>query len=165
MISSVIIISHSSYAQITQSSDQKGLTFQSAGQGDYLSAGIFSAQCETEITIDAKCNPNNGDTLCSHEKPLLCFLDIDAPVPEILKNSQYWTGGILALSDPIRGEQFSRLTEANTYCEMTFGKGWRVASYHDGGGGGLKGYGATPKKGSRFWVDIKNQRNGTCWVR
>jgi len=161
----LIIISHSSYAQIDQTSDKRGLTFQSTGQDAYTSSGIFSAECDDESNAIAKCNPKNGDTLCSYEKPLLCFLDIDAPVPETLKNSQYWTGGILALSDPVSADAFSQLSDANAYCEATFGKGWRVASYHDGGGGGLKGYGATPKKDLRFWVDIKNKEDGTCWAR
>jgi len=143
----------------------KGLTFTSFDSRKNQTAGVFAASCDQDPQSQKLCPSHTGDTLCSTSIPLLCILDIDAPVPETIENSQYWTGGVLALSSPVAGEQFSRLSDANAYCEATFGKYWRVASFHDGGGQALSGYGVTQATDIRFWVDIKSQPKANCWSR
>jgi len=144
---------------------KKGLTFTSRMGADQDIAGVFTAFCDQDSNAMNRCNPIHGDTLCNVSRPLLCILDIDAPAPEVLDNPHYWTGGVLALSSPVSAEKFSHLSDANAYCEATFGEYWRVASFHDGGAGALKGYGVSQKWATRFWVDIKNQPKATCWSR
>lgn len=143
----------------------KGLTFTSSDSRENQTPGVFTASCDQKPKSQKACNPYKGDTLCSTSIPLLCILDIDAPVPETIGKPQYWTGGILAFSSPVEGEKFSSVSDANAYCEATFGEYWRVASYHDGGGGALRGYGVSQKRATRFWVDIKDQPEATCWSR
>ncbi len=154
------------YAQISARSDgKKGLTFESRAEGETNKAGIFTASCGKTPNGKPSCNPNLGDTSCQLSRPVLCLLDIDAPVPDMLTSPQYWAGGILALSSPELGSRFKRLSDTNAYCAATFGEGWRVASFHDGGGWALKGYGVPQNNKERFWVDIKNKPEGTCWAR
>lgn len=57
--------------------------------------------------------------MCKIEQPILCFLDIDMPVPAALSRPEYWTGGVLALSSPVRGSRFTRISDANAYCAAT----------------------------------------------
>lgn len=154
-----------SHAQSTENfSKRKGLTFSSPHNQDSQAVGVFFAICG-DADDEHECNPFSGDMLCSIVQPILCFLDIDAPVPATLSRTQNWTSGVLALSSPVPGNRFARISDANAYCAATFGDGWRVASFHDGGGWILKGYGLTPSDKTRFWVDIKDQPNGTCWSR
>lgn len=158
-----------SHAQSSESvpekvSEHKGLTFSSAHYQDSKLTGVFLAVCGGTDN-QRECDPFGGDMLCKTEQPVLCFLDIDAPVPTELDRPKNWTAGVLALTKPIRGSHFARLSDANAYCTSTFGEGWRVASFHDGGGWALIGYGLVPLDRTRFWVDIKDQPNGTCWSR
>lgn len=142
-----------------------GLTFKAAPSQNSWNAGILYASCGEANHSEIVCNPYRGDILCHKEQPVLCFLDIDAPVPDTLADPQYWTGGVLAPTKRVAGTRFSRLSDANAYCSATFGEGWRVASFHDGGGWALKGYGTVPKNASGFWIDIKDQPQATCWTR
>ena len=144
--------------------ERKGLSFSSPHTQESETSGVFLAVCGG-TDDQPECNPYTGDMLCNIKQPVLCFLDIDAPVPATLSRAQNWTSGVLALSSPIPGNRFARLSDANAYCAATFGAGWRVASFHDGGGWTLKGYGLAPSDKTRFWVDIKDQPQGTCWSR
>ncbi len=169
MVSTITLISGAPQLAHSQtyvhSTGKKGLTFESRAETGINKTGIFIASCGMTPNGKPHCNPNLGDTSCHLRRPVLCILDIDAPVPDILTSPQYWTGGILALSSTVSGNRFKRLSDANAYCAATFGEGWRVASFHDGGGWSLKGYGGSQNNKRRFWVDIKNKPGGTCWSR
>ena len=146
-----------------------GLTFGPGAEKDTDQKGgddeFFSASCGSDTENQRHCDPYHGDTKCHLERPLLCFRDIDAPVPETLGDPLYWTGGILASTPPQPGNRFKTLADANAFCASTFGEGWRVASFHDGGGWTLKGYGIPSYGNSRVWIDIKDQPDATCWSR
>jgi len=160
------LLSQESHGQINSKKiEKRGLTFSSMTDNTHDKTGIFTASCGKAADANLECNPQSGDTICKIEKPVLCFLDIDAPVPQSLEDPQHWSGGVLALSSPVPATQFKSLKTANTYCAATFGEGWRVASFHEGGGWAIKGYGVPAPKGTKFWIDIKNQPKATCWAR
>lgn len=163
LLTALACFAQESVGQSATESPKMGLTFNAPSVKESGSSGVFSASC---FGNKAKsCNPQKGDTPCHIPRPILCFLDIDAPIPQTLEDESHWTGGLLALTSPQPGDQFSRLPDANNYCASIFGKGWRVASFHDGGGWRLKGYGASPKEQTSAWIDIKNKTNTTCWAR
>ena len=146
---------------------RRGLTLgHSAPTQNNSAVGTVALSCGTsEISGDNLCNPYVGDALCSMPRPLLCLIDINAPAPAYLSNSKNWTGGLVATTDAVPGDRFSTIDEADAYCAKNFGKDWRVASFHDGGGWDLRAYGSAGKPGGRVWVDIKTQSSGTCWSR
>lgn len=129
----------------------------------HSSSTMFEASCSTEI--GAVCNPYRGDTPCSTPLPLLCLLDIDAAVPATVSDDTHWTGAVLSLSHPIRGTALPSLADADRLCVQTFGEGWRVAHYRDGGGQGLVGFGSPPTAQQSVWVHIKGRPDATCWTR
>ncbi len=147
-----------------------GLTFTRAASSPEPITGIAVASCDTGAENQYTCNAWVGDTGCDKNIPVLCFWDIDAPVPRSKRRgddtSGSWSGGILASTPPVKGSQFQTITEANAYCARQFGKGWRVASYHDGSyGKKISGFGALRAKQGRYWIDIKDQPYATCWSR
>jgi len=157
------------YAAIPTYGDEKvrkGFTFGQPQQGQSSDSGTVLLTCG--LSKDGSqniCNPYTGDTPCEDSRPLLCFIDINVPAPAYLPDPQYWSGGLVAVTDDIRGDKFSKVTEANAYCAQNFGKDWRVASFHDGGGWALRAYGSVGNEARRVWVDIKDQPSGTCWAR
>jgi len=99
---------------------------------------------------------------------VLCFLDAGLEKPAALViPSQYhqWSGGVVATTDPISGNSFADVDEVDKFCVDNFGDGWRVAEFHDGWGWYFKAYGNVGENfdNSRFWVDINDQTDGTCW--
>ena len=150
---------------------KRGLTFQAVPFGNNgSSTNTALASCGQTHAGSWQCDPIIGDTLCSEALPLLCILDIDAPVPALLDRTRYWSGGVLAKSDPVRGSDLPTIRQAHALCTRTFGPGWRVASYHDGGGSMIEGYGMllngrTNPAQSNMWLDIKNKPEATCWSR
>ncbi|MCI5163052.1 MAG: hypothetical protein D3917_13760, partial [Candidatus Electrothrix sp. AX5] len=140
------------------------------------------------------CNPYKGDTLCSVPLPVLC-LKVDglsrppyelAHCPSCAMNDEYyngWSEGTAKLTDPVPGNTFTSLSDANAYCAAQLGDGYRVAEHHDGrwvsgmdeshfydgtwplttssGGWGFYVPGQVPDD-SRFWVHI-NDQNANCW--
>ena len=141
---------------------QAGLTLQtSEPHGGELN--VFVAACASEA--GATCNPFLGDTLCSATRPALCIIDLNAPVPATLEDDMNWTGGLLALGPKMRGDSVATITQADAVCEATFGEGWRLARFRDGGGDKLVGFGGMPATPQSVWVDIKDQPRATCWVR
>jgi len=54
-------------------------------------------------------------------------------------------------------------------CVKEFGKGWRVAEFHDKlnarSGWAFTAYGNVGTQSKRFWTDIDDQVNGVCWDR
>lgn len=161
---------NSASAQIPGDSPRKGLTFSAeSASKNQENLNTASASCGKSSGGDWLCNPYEGDTVCSAALPLLCILDIDAAVPTTIENSKYWSGGVLAKSSPQRGTNISTLKNANDICADSFGKGWRVASFHDGGGWAIEGYGILTggrqaPEPQRMWVDIKDQPSATCWT-
>jgi len=114
------------------------------------------------------CNPYHGDTVCTEALPVLCFNEMDAPRPfSIGDSNQYmrWSGGLVHTTAPYTGTELTTLAEANAVCVHELGPDWRVAEFHDGWGWNFLAYGNVGDPSLRFWVDINDQPNGTCWDR
>jgi len=129
--------------------------------------------CDSELTA-YPCNPIYGDTVCTESLPLACFKDTGEPAPELDQNaskslkgklSDFWGGGDIEFTGPVRGDEFQTLQDANQLCEAEFGFGWRVLDYHDGGIKSVASLKSSNTPESRVWVDIKDQAKGTCWSR
>ena len=128
--------------------------------------GVIDVGCGGGV---GKCDPINGDALCTEEHPLLCFYDGDfakPPMLEIPNRYHEWSGGMVATSSPVKGIDFPTISDANAHCSSTFGTDWRVAEFHDGWGWNFKAFGNTGgSMTDRFWANINDQPNGTCWTQ
>jgi len=149
---------------ISSKAQNQGLTFGSAIHNEAGSDGTTLLVCDKSSDDQKACNPVIGDHPCEGKKPLLCFLDIQASAPAYLDDPEYWSGGVVASTDEVSGNAFVTIAEAHAYCAKIFGKNWRVAGFHDGGGG-IRAYGNVGETPRRFWVDIKTQPDATCWSR
>ncbi len=129
---------------------------------------IAYLSCVDDISLKM-CNPFTGDTQCSAALPMACFKEENLPVPPAAAAHgnlrEKWSGGSMAYSPTVRGDDFQTIAQANAYCAAQFGKNWRVLSWHDGGGGQMSVMTKFRKPGQRAWVDIKDQPYGTCWTR
>ncbi len=114
------------------------------------------------------CEPLAGDRLCSAPGPVACYHDGARTVPPELTGiglaKTSFVGGEIRLSAPVRGDRFPRLADANRFCAASFGAGWRVLSYHEGGGGQVVSYSAIAPR-TRALVNIRDQQYGNCWDR
>ena len=143
----------------------KGLTFDSSrANGRAVNVVLF--RCGRNADGAARCNIETGDTACDRQLPLLCFKDLNSPAPaELEAFGVNWSGGIVAISAPVVGNQFDTVDDAHRYCLAKFGEGWRVADYHDGGAGPIAAYGNAGSDPVRVWIDIKTKPGATCWSR
>ncbi|MFZ1219771.1 MAG: LamG domain-containing protein [Chthoniobacterales bacterium] len=125
------------------------------------------------ITVGCSgCDAAHGDTVCTELRPLLCIYKPKPPfqLPKGLGNDQYnrWSGGVVATTEPVAGNSFADIAAANSRCEDKFGKGWRVAEFHDGEIWNFQAYGGTVNPpnvpATRFWVNINDQKDGNCWT-
>jgi hypothetical protein len=147
-----------------------GLTWTKVRVDDLV--GVVEVGCGSIPGAGNQCDPYSGDTPCSAELPVLCFRDSGFEQPALLPTpSMYhqWSGGIVATTDPVRGNSFNTIQDANQFCADNFGYGWRVAEFHEGWGWYFWAYGNVGRMFNdayrRFWVDINDQPNGTCWSR
>lgn len=111
------------------------------------------------VGSDAQTNPYNGDTPATAALPVLCLNVDNSPVPAGITPDFYngWARGSLALTPPVLGSQLTSPGVANALCAANFGPAWRMAEFHDGGGGwSYWGFGTLPA-GTRFWTAINDQ--------
>lgn len=111
------------------------------------------------VGTDAQTNPYNGDTPAAAVLPVLCLNVDNSPVPAGITPDFYngWARGSLALTPPVPGSQLTSPGVANALCAANFGPAWRMAEFHDGGGGwSYWGFGTLPA-GTRFWTAINDQ--------
>jgi hypothetical protein len=117
--------------------------------------------------LGMKCNAYSGDTSCDTLLPVLCVRDIALARPALPPASEFyfgWSGGLIKLTEPVRGSSFRHKSAVDRFCENRVGYGWSVASFHEGNGGwNYYSYGEIASD-KRFWVDIRDQ-NATCWNR
>lgn len=132
--------------------DRFGLTF------GWAAAERLHATCHGEPKGLANphrdsCNPYAGDTSCRTELPLLCARPAGAE-PLALGTAPGVAGFLLA-----------GRADADARCAQALGPGWRLASFHDGGGWEVQAErvgGVPADTGRRAWVAIDDQR-GNCW--
>jgi hypothetical protein len=111
------------------------------------------------VGTDAQTNPYNGDTPAAATLPVLCLNVDNSPVPAGITPDFYngWARGSLALTPPVPGSQLTSPGAADALCAANFGPAWRMAEFHDGGGGwSYWGFGNLPV-GTRFWTAINDQ--------
>jgi hypothetical protein len=132
-----------------------------------------NAQTGTITVGCSGCDPQNGDTVCTQLRPLLCIYKPTAtfPKPPAVSDDQYhlWSGGLVATTLPVAGNTFAHSTDASSYCIAQFlDPGWRVAEFHDGWGWNFQAYGGTVSApavpSTRFWVHINDQQAANCWA-
>jgi len=146
----------------------KGLTWRLNSTN--ATAGTIDVGCGYSSNAN-ECNPNTGDSMCTTKLPILCFKPTQLPVPTNVNNSNQnhkWSGGIVATTPAVAGNSASNpdlttIAKANSYCAQLFGTGWRVAEFHDGWGWYFQAYGGVGQPSKRFWVDINDQPQATCW--
>ena len=160
-------------AVCVEPTERKGLTYTELKTGYDSKDEFLLLTCDQELKART-CNPVYGDTLCTEARPVACYQDNGRPSPKLSadippyekdKIQKHWIGGDLKFTPAIRGDSFETLSDVNQYCTQSFGSGWRVLSYHDGGTKAV----VTPRSANgpetRVWLDIKDQPRGTCWAR
>ena len=119
-------------------------------------------------TLQDICDPYRGDRLCSVPTKIACYKDGERRLPKNIRKdifgSRFFVGGEIRLSEPVRGDAFATLGDANGYCAQQFGKGWRVLSYHEAGGQVVFSYSNIAPKKSAI-VHVGDQEYANCWDR
>lgn len=143
--------------------ERKGLTW-----GLYPSTitGHTNVSCHGKPAApnSPSCDAYVGDTSCQESRPILCInKKSHLKRPKGFNANKYneWSGGMVQLTDPIVGNQIGSLEAANDLCLEYFGRGWRMAEFHDGWGWGFVALGKL-KSANRFWVYI-NDQEANCW--
>ena len=115
----------------------------------------------------------SGDTSCSEALPVLCIDKANLAAPTSIVPGAFdaqtggafydgWTGGRLKLSPLTSGTALTSRRDADSVCATAHGARWRMAEFHDGGGGwGFTGIGPLPAD-AVFWVAIADQP-GNPW--
>jgi hypothetical protein len=108
---------------------------------NYITGSISRVFCDN---TGSGCNAYQGDTLCTATLPILCIDPAGLAFPNYTPHpsSFYdgWTGAYLGLSAPIIGTALTSQAAADNVCAVQYGPGWRMAEFHDGGGGwGFRG--------------------------
>jgi hypothetical protein len=171
-----------SSAVVAANPNRFGLTFGHGALPNQHSGLMYSACAGIPLDMGNpdknQCNPYQGDTSCRTALPILCALKdgstaesaglLNASNTEGAVGSSFyagWMGGALAATAPIAGFVIGSLAQANARCESELGAGWRMAEFHDAGGGwglvGKRGQGLVDTN-SRHWVAINDQKSN-CW--
>jgi hypothetical protein len=148
-------------------SEHRGTTFREFHNRS-IGEDLSWLQCNGDFSQPG-CDPFSGDLSCKAAMPLGCFKPGDVqPDVERLKRLDLpvdsFSGGTVQMTEPIAAATFPTLASANAFCSARFGAGWRVLSYHEGGGGGVVSYSRIPSK-ARMWIDIADQPHANCWDR
>lgn len=150
----------SSTAALASPANQKGVTWTKKAHD--TAKGVDTVGCKTG---SVECDPYKGDMSCAIALPILCINQSGAALPQGLDNSDRynkWAKGHISHTAPIKGSDISSTGEANMICENTLGKGYRMASHHDGWGWNFRAYGNV-RGDTRYWVTVKDQANAHCW--
>lgn len=113
----------------------------------------------THVGADAQTNPYTGDTNPTTSLPILCLNKDNRPPPPGMSFDFYngWAGGEIRLTAPVMGSTLTSRAAADTVCASTFGGAYRMAEFHDGGGGWTWWGQGVISGASRFWVAIDDQ--------
>ena len=144
---------------------------------DAAPAGTVVVACEGQpprADGGTRCDTYRGDTSCDAVLPLLCLRAADIADPlstpgrrrtETEANREFyagWSKADVATSTPRSGRALTSPDTADAICVADLGPGWRMAEFHDGGGGwGLRGRGSVTVP-TRLWVRISDQP-ANCW--
>lgn len=146
----------------------KGLTLARALYPKARLHNVTAMSCRIVGDGDRICDPYVGDTPCSTPLPLACLKPGDAPKPRVVQGTTAyvsWSGGTVAFTEPVRGDRFRTIAQADQYCAARFGPVWRTAAYHDGVREGISAFSGPGPQPPRAWIDIADQPYATCWAR
>ncbi|WNG17216.1 flagellar hook-length control protein [Cystobacter fuscus] len=147
-----------SFALPVEASGGRGMTWLKRSHSSTY--GVDHVGCDNGVI----CNAYSGDTACTTALPVLCIKRDGSPTPSGLATDYYngWVGGHIATTPPVQGITLTSPTVADQICAANLGVGWRMAEFHDGGGGwNWYAYGNV-RDDMRFWVHINNQP-ANCW--
>lgn len=150
--------------------EEKGLTMAVKPAANMPARNVVSLSCNDGPDNAPICDRIQGDTVCREAHPVACLRPGSAPTPssDVVRYWERWTwtGGDIALTEPVPGERFATIADVDRFCAQRVGEGWRAASMHDGGRAvGIAGWGTAPKTAVRAWIDIVDQPYATCWTR
>lgn len=119
---------------------------------------------------DEQSDPYIGDTPCTTALPIACIAPLGLPNPGVPEDDFYqgWTGGTLGMTPPVIGSEIDSLATADALCVAALGPEYRMAEFHDGGGGwnwwahATEEVWAIAETDARWWVHIDDQP-GNCW--
>ena len=110
------------------------------------------------VGSDGVTNPYDGDTTIDQYLPILCVQVDGQPAPPIAFDFYNgWVGGSLAVTGPVQGAQLTSQARGDELCSQELGAGYRMAEFHDGGGGWSYWGAGTIASGLRFWTAINDQ--------
>lgn len=128
---------------------KKAMTWRLLGtRGSYMHVGS-----------DAQTNAYLGDTETTASLPILCLWKNNLPRPSgiTFDTNNGWSGGSVRLTAPVRGSSLTSRSAADAICSSAMGAGYRMAEFHDGGGGWSWWGQGVLSGASRFWVAINDQ--------
>lgn len=111
------------------------------------------------VGSDERTDAYRGDTDAEVKLPILAIRREKRPKPpqlEITSRYQAWSGGTVALTEPVKGVAMASREGADALVAELLGPGWAMAEFHDGWGWNFWAYGEIPA-GQRFWVYINDQ--------
>lgn len=128
---------------------------------------VVALTCHAVRDPNDRCEPYVGDTACSEARPVACFRPAGTPTPvPYAQGGLNWSGGSIAVTEPVVGSRFSTVHEVDGLCAARFGPGWRVANIDDGNRNlNITAYGDHRSFLGKVWVDVVNQPYATCWAR
>ena len=111
------------------------------------------------VGADAQTDAYKGDTAADLALPLLCLNKDGRAAPSGITFDflHGWAAGDVKLTDPIPGSVLTSTNNANAACARAFGSTYRMAEFHDGGGGWHWWAQGTLSAATRFWVGISDQ--------
>lgn len=111
------------------------------------------------VGSDAQTNAYLGDTFVDSELPVLCLNKDGRAAPSGFTFDFYhgWASGDVKLTAPLPGSVLVSVAAADAACARSFGKTYRMAEFHDGGGGWNWWAQGVLGTTSRFWVAITDQ--------
>ena len=139
----LLALGHCSYQFFSDyrqaASYKKGLTFQATIWPEERNSWVGRMSCNG-------CNAQEGDTSCTEILPITCIIHhrkLDRPYYKFYRTytslnnpdaSYYegWTGGIIALTDPIRGLEVDSYLTGTRLCQNYFGADSKMATFTDG---------------------------------
>jgi hypothetical protein len=144
----------------------KGVTFREF-RNKKFGDEISMLSCAHDKTQNI-CDVYQGNRVCTTQTPLACYKPGSSMPPSALAvasaEARYFANGEVRLTSPVAASRFPSITDANQHCRQAFGEGWRVLSYHEGGGGMVISRSDIAPR-SEAWVDIRDQRYANCWDR
>ena len=91
------------------------------------------------VGSDEATNPYQGDTALEESLPILCIRRSRLNAPRGVDPGNFyagWSGGEIRLTRPVPGRELTSREIADALAEQEFGKGWRMAEFHDTSMGG-----------------------------